>query len=97
MDGGAWWATVHGGHKESDTTEQLTYFILYEIQKDGTDESIHREAMEMQTQRTDMDKDGGEQGEGEMNEDIDAYTQTYVNRQPMGICCMTQGNQTGAL
>ena len=46
-----------------------------------------------------MDKDGGEQGEGEMNEDssMDAYTQTYVNRQPMGICCMTQGNQTGAL
>ena len=23
MDGGAWQATVHGGHKESDTTEQL--------------------------------------------------------------------------
>ena len=24
MDGGAWWATlVHGGRKESDTTEQL--------------------------------------------------------------------------
>ena len=21
MDGGAWWGTVHGGHKESDTTE----------------------------------------------------------------------------
>ena len=21
MDGGAWWATVHGGHKESDKTE----------------------------------------------------------------------------
>ena len=21
MDGGAWWATVHGSHKESDTTE----------------------------------------------------------------------------
>ena len=21
MDGGAWWSTVHGGHKESDTTE----------------------------------------------------------------------------
>ena len=21
MDGGAWWATVHGGHKESDTTK----------------------------------------------------------------------------
>ena len=24
MDRGAWWATVHGGHKESDTTEWLT-------------------------------------------------------------------------
>ena len=23
MDGGAWWATVHGGCKESDTTERL--------------------------------------------------------------------------
>ena len=23
MDGEAWCATVHGGHKESDTTEQL--------------------------------------------------------------------------
>ena len=24
MDRGFWWATVHGGRKESDTTEQLT-------------------------------------------------------------------------
>ena len=24
MDRGAWWATVHGGHKESDKTERLT-------------------------------------------------------------------------
>ena len=24
MDGEAWWATVHGGHKESDLTERLT-------------------------------------------------------------------------
>ena len=28
---------------------------------------------------------------------MEAYTLTYVNRQPMGICCMTQGTQTGAL
>jgi len=21
MDSGAWWVTIHGGHKESDTTE----------------------------------------------------------------------------
>ena len=46
-----------------------------------------------------MDKGGGEQGEGEMNGDssMDAYTLTYVNRQPMGICCMTQGIQSGTL
>ena len=25
MDRGGWWATVHGGHKESATTEQLTH------------------------------------------------------------------------
>ena len=24
MDRGAWWATVHGGHIESDTTEHLS-------------------------------------------------------------------------
>ena len=28
---------------------------------------------------------------------MDAYTVTYVNRQPMGICCMIQGTQTGSL
>ena len=28
---------------------------------------------------------------------MDAYTVTYVNRQPMGICCMIQGTQIGAL
>ena len=25
MDRGAWWAAVHGGHKEWDTTESLTH------------------------------------------------------------------------
>ena len=25
MDGGAWWATAHGGRKESDTTERLHF------------------------------------------------------------------------
>ena len=46
-----------------------------------------------------MDKDGEEEGEGEMNAEssMDAYTLTYVNREPMEICCMTQGTQTGAL
>ena len=25
MDGGAWWAAVHGNHKESDMTERLDF------------------------------------------------------------------------
>ena len=30
MDGGAWWTTVHGGHKELDTTERLHFhFGIY--------------------------------------------------------------------
>ena len=46
-----------------------------------------------------MHKGGGKEGEGEMNgqSSMDAYTLVYVNREPMGICCMTQGTQTGAL
>ena len=27
MDEGAWQATVHGGRKESDTTERLSFFL----------------------------------------------------------------------
>ena len=27
MDRGAWWATAHGGHKESDMAEQLTHTV----------------------------------------------------------------------
>ena len=46
-----------------------------------------------------MHKGGGKEGEGEMNgqSSMDAYTLVYVNREPMGICCTTQGTQTGAL
>ena len=44
-----------------------------------------------------MDKDGGEEGEREINGEgsMDAHILTYVNRKPMGICSMTQGTQTG--
>ena len=44
-----------------------------------------------------MDKGGGQEGESGMNGEssMDAYTLT--NRQPMGISCMAQGTQTGAL
>ena len=46
-----------------------------------------------------MGKGGGEEEEGQINGEssMGAYTLTYVKRQPMGICCMTQGTQTGAL
>ena len=46
-----------------------------------------------------MDKGRGEEGEGEVSGEssMEAYTLTHVNRQPMGICCTTQGTQTGAL
>ena len=29
MERGAWWAAVHGGHKESDTTERLSTGLRY--------------------------------------------------------------------
>ena len=46
-----------------------------------------------------MEKGGEQEGEGEMNGKniMDACTPAFVNRQPMGICYMTQGTQTGAL
>ena len=31
MDRGAWWATVHGGHKELDITEQLSMHVIFVI------------------------------------------------------------------
>ena len=55
--------------------------------------------METDIENRVMDKDGGEEREGEMKREssMEAYTLTHVNRQPMGVCCMTQGTQTGAL
>ena len=47
-----------------------------------------------------MDRDWGGEGEGEMNGEssMEAYTLTYVNRQPLGIYFMgIQGTQTVAL
>ena len=46
-----------------------------------------------------MDKGGEQEGEGEIKGEssMDACTQTFVKRQPVGICFMTQGTQTGAL
>ena len=46
-----------------------------------------------------MDKGGGGEGEGKINGErsMDAYTLTYANKYSMGICCVTQGSQSGAL
>ena len=46
-----------------------------------------------------MDKGGREEGEGNINGEssMDAYAATYVKRQPMAICCMTQRTQTRGL
>ena len=41
-----------------------------------------------------MDKGGEQEGEGEMNGEssMDVCTPTFVNRQPVGICCYDSGN-----
>ena len=33
IDRGVWWAIVHGGHKEPDTTEQLTLSLSFMVVK----------------------------------------------------------------
>ena len=58
----------------------------------GTDESICRAAMEMQTQTTDMWTRWGKEREGQI--ETVALKHIHLNRQPVGICCMTQGAQT---
>ena len=46
-----------------------------------------------------MDKVGGEEGEGEMygESNIEIYNTMCKTDKSMGICCMTQGTQTGPL
>ena len=46
-----------------------------------------------------MDKVGGEEGEGEMygESNIQIYNTMCKTDKSMGICCMTQGTQTGPL
>ena len=43
------------------------------------------------------DKGGKREGEGEMNGEssTDAWAPTLVTRQPVGICCLTQGTKLG--
>ena len=34
MDQGAWWAAVHGGHTESDTTEVTWHACMHTLEKE---------------------------------------------------------------
>ena len=74
---------------------------MYGLQKEGTDETVCKTAMEnTEIEKTLMDKGRGKEGVSEMNGEssMEAYTLTYVNRQPLGIYCRgIQGTQTGAL
>ena len=58
-DRGAWWAAVYRV-AGSDTTKAAQQ--QHGTQKDGTDESIYRTEMEMQTQRTDLWTGGKREG-----------------------------------
>ena len=95
---GAWPTTVHGGHIESDMTEQLTHIDM-ESRKTGADEPICRAVMEMQTQRTYSGTrvEGRKERVGDMERVTWKYRIPYENRYPVGICGMTQETQTGAL
>ena len=56
---------------------------IYGIQKDGTDESICRAAMEMQTQRTDLWTwcgVGGEEGGTNGQSTMETYTLLYIKQ-----------------
>ena len=71
------------------------------IQKNGSEEFIYRTAMEKQTQRIDLRTWGEERrGEGEMygKSNMETFTTRCKKiRQPVEICSMSQGTQTGAL
>jgi len=50
MDGEAWWATVHGGCKESDTTERLSLI---------PEKEIRAESLSLEHTRTVADRGSG--------------------------------------
>ena len=47
MDGGAWWATVHGGRQESDSTEELSMHTENtDINKNKTEPKTRKKRLE---------------------------------------------------
>ena len=79
--------------------EKYKYCILthiYGIQKNGTEEFIYRVAMKKQTENRLMDMGRWEERVRCMERVTWELTLPYV-KQPMGICCMAQETQMGAL
>ena len=46
MDGGAWWAAVHGVAKESDTTERLHFHFSLSCIGEGNGNQLHCSCLE---------------------------------------------------
>ena len=88
---------------EVSQKEKKKYRILmhiYGIQKDGTDENyLQRSNGDTENRLTDMvgASVGQEKGDGGVHGESNMETYTTYVKQSMGICCMTQGTQTGAL
>ena len=49
MDRGSWWATVHGGHKESDMTEQLSTHTQRQLMGSGWELELSHVASDLIT------------------------------------------------
>ena len=86
---------------EVSQKEKNNYCILmhiHGIQKEGTDEPIYKGAVETQTLRTDLWTWlgwGGRRRGQEVYRELHGNVHYHMhNRQPMGICCMTQETQT---
>ena len=67
----------------SQKTKCNILMYLYEIQKDDTDESVHRAALRCTHIEQTYGQGVEEDGEGEIHKEnsMDAYTLTYVNSQ----------------
>ena len=67
-------------HSEVNQKQKDKYHVLmhiYEIQKDGSEECINRAAMEIQTQRIDL-QTRERRGEGEMHGESNMETYTTI-------------------
>ena len=86
---------------KSERENQISYIKAYIWNLEGWYWCIssHSSNGEADIENRLTDKGGGQDEQSEMNGEssMDAYAPTFVNRQPMGICYMAQGTQTGTL